>query len=134
MWSGWNAKGSTDHLPAQVIAYMNNINLPSTRLDVVAETLRQSQEVARECGESYAIVTYDLAIAKPALLIQAEETPLYDNVFVCFGGFHITMAYFASLGYLLDESGGPHILVDTGVIASGSLSGFLSGINLTAFI
>ena len=134
MWSGWNAKGSTDHLPAQVIAYMNNINLPSTRLDVVAETLRQSQEVARECGESYAIVTYDLAIAKPALLIQAEETPLYDNVFVCFGGFHITMAYFASLSYLLDESGGPHILVDTGVIASGSLSGFLSAINLTAFI
>ena len=68
------------------------IELPPTRLDVVVETLLRSQKVASECGETYATVTYDLAIAKPALQIQAQESPRFDNVFVCLGAFHICMA------------------------------------------
>lgn len=37
------------------------------------------------------------------------------------------LAYFAALGYILDESGGPQILADTEVLASGSLNGFIPG-------
>ena len=73
------------------------------------------------------IVHYDLAIAKPAKQIQQSEAPLYDNIFVCFSPFHILLAYFGSLGYIIDESGGPHILTDTEVLAAGSMNGFLSG-------
>ena len=127
MWSGWNSKVSNDDLPQQTISYMTNLSLPPTRLDVVNKTLQLSQEVAKECGDRYALVTYDLAVAKPALQIQSQESPYYDNVFVCFGAFHIMNAYFASLGHYIEESGGPHILVDTGVLASGSLPGFISG-------
>ena len=50
---------------------MEGISLPPTRLDVVQQTLKTIQEVARECGQQYIVVTYDLAIAKPALQIQA---------------------------------------------------------------
>lgn len=75
----------------------------------------------------YAFVHYDLAVAKLALKIQAEDSPKYDNVFVCFGAFHIQMAYFAALGFFLADSGGPQILTDTGVLAAGSLNGFISG-------
>ena len=62
------------------------------------ETLKVSQQVAEECGETYAIVTYDLGIAKPAMQIQQNETPIFDNVFICFGSFHICLAYLAVLG------------------------------------
>ncbi len=81
MWTGWNWLITEDHLPQQILGYMENLNMPPTRLDVVAETLPQSQRVAAECGEEYAIVTYDLAVAKPALQIQAVEYPLYDNIY-----------------------------------------------------
>ena len=101
--------------------------LPPTRLDVVSETLNFSQRVANECGEEYAVVTFDLAIAKPAMQIQSTEAPLYNNVFVMFGPFHIEIAYFGSLGYLLDGSGGPNIMIDTEVLAAGSLNGFILG-------
>ena len=37
------------------------------------------------------------------------------------------MAYFGAIGYILEESGGPQILTDTGVLAPGSLNGFISG-------
>ncbi|MCG7875152.1 MAG: hypothetical protein N0C90_02335 [Candidatus Thiodiazotropha endolucinida] len=127
MWTGWNSQITNDPLPRQTIGYMENLSLPPTRLDVVAETLKISQRVAKECQENFMIVHYDLAIAKPAKQIQQSESPLYDNIFVCFGPFHIQLAYFGSLGYIIDESGGPHILVDSEVLASGSLNGFISG-------
>lgn len=127
MWGGWNSQLIKDTLPTQRIAYMNNIQLPPTRLDVVAETLRISQQVAKECGDLYAVVTYDLAIAKPAMQIQQTDSPAYDNVFICFGPFHVMLAFFGSLGYILDGSGGPHILVEAEVLAPGSLNGFLHG-------
>jgi len=102
MWRGWNSFVTVDPLPLQQVGYMENIELPPTRLDVVRETLVRSQKVASECGETYAIVTYDLAIAKPALQIQAQESPKFDNVFVCFGAFHISIAYFSALGHIIE--------------------------------
>lgn len=127
MWTGWNAQASEDPLPIHKIAYMDNISLPPTRLDVVVETMKISQKVAEECGEPYALVTYDLAIAKPAMQIQDHDAPLFDNVFISFGAFHITLAYFGCIGYFLDGSGGANILTETGVLAPGSLNGFLLG-------
>ena len=127
MWIGWSSQVTVDNLPRQTIGYMDNYSLPPTRLDVVAKTMKTSQKVAAECGEAYAIVHYDLAVAKLALQIQAEETPVYDNVFVCFGAFHVQMAYFAAIGTYLADSGEPQVLTDVGVLASGSLNGFLSG-------
>ncbi len=79
LWSGWNAKLTEDHLPQQIVGYMDNICQPITRLDVVAETLRRSQRVAEECKQQYAIVTEDLAAAKLALNLQDTEAPLYDK-------------------------------------------------------
>ena len=67
MWIGWNSRLTKDHLPQQKIGYMDNLSLPPTRLDVVAETMKISQNVAAECGQQFAIVHYDVAVAKPAL-------------------------------------------------------------------
>ena len=127
LWQGWNSLITEDPLPLQSIAYLDSLSLPPTRLDVVAETLRISQEIAIECDEPYAIVHYDLAIAKPAMQIQEAESPKFDNIFICFGPFHIEMAFFATLGYLIDGSGGPELLTDSEVLATGSLNGFLLG-------
>ena len=127
MWVGWNSQMTDDPLPKQKIAYMENLTFPITRLDVVAETLHVTQQVAQECGQEYGVVHYDLNAAKPALQIQSTEAPKYDNLSICFGPFHIMMSYFGSVGYLIDSSGGPEILVDADVLASGSITGFLKG-------
>ena len=83
--------------PQQKVFYIQHIKLPKTRNDVVKDTLRQSQIVASKCNEPYALVTYDLAVAKIAKQIQATEKPLFDNVFM-FESFHKEMSYFGSLG------------------------------------
>ena len=126
-WVAWNSIFTTDHLPRQTICYLQNICLPPTRMDVIAETLKIAQQVATECKEEYAVVTYDLGIAKPASQLQAQESPKYDNVFVMFGAFHIMMTYFSCIGQFIDGSGGDSIMLDVEVLASGSLNVFLSG-------
>ena len=45
---------------------MQNIRLPPTRENVVKESVEGSQSFAKKCGATYAIVTYDLAVAKIA--------------------------------------------------------------------
>ena len=127
MWAAWNSLVMVDPLSLQRVCYLQKISLPPTRLDVVAEILRIAQQVALECGEKYAIVTYDLAIAKPASQIQEVESPTFDNVFIMFGTFHIMMTYFSSIGFFIDGSGGDTIMIDTEILSSGSLKGFLSG-------
>ena len=92
MWVGLNSLYLNDDLQKQNICYMKNISLPPTRLDVVLKTMQVSQDAARKSKEHYALVTYDLAIAIPAMAIQAQESPKFDNLFICFGAFHIQMA------------------------------------------
>ena len=45
----------------------------TTRPDVVKEILKRSQVVAEECGQKYALNTYDLAIAKIAKRIIVKK-------------------------------------------------------------
>ena len=76
--------------------YIENLNRLPIHLDV-AETLNIAQRVAEECDKPFIVVHYDPAIAKPALQLQATESPKYDNIVIAFGPFHITMTYFLVL-------------------------------------
>ena len=126
MWAGWNSLITDDLLPQQKIIYMENLTFPPTRLDVVLEIMKISQKMASECDESYMVVHYDLAVAKPALQIQATESPRFDNLLIAFGPFHISRAYFGANCHFLGSSGVPEILTECDVLAVGSLNGFLS--------
>lgn len=127
MWNGWNSIHIDDDSHKQVVCYMDHIQLPPTRYDVVKETLRRSQKVSKECNENYAIVTYDLAVAKIAKQIQNEESPTFDDVFVMFGSFHIELSFFSSIGRIIEGSGGPFAITESQILAAGSLNKFLKG-------
>ena len=46
------------------------------------ETLKRSQAVAKECGDQYTIVIYNLAVAKIVRQIQIQNSPKFDNFFI----------------------------------------------------
>ncbi|KAJ8023701.1 hypothetical protein HOLleu_36211 [Holothuria leucospilota] len=60
----------SDTLPVQRICYMDSISRSPTNNDVVKETMMRSLRVARKTGQMFAIVTYDLAVARKAYAIQ----------------------------------------------------------------
>lgn len=129
MWTGFNTRLHRDSLPKQVVHYMPNLNQPITKNEVVADTMRTSMKCAKECGQMYGLVTYDLDVAKTAHRIQVTSHPEFDDVFIMFGVFHIFMCYFRAIGKVIAESGGPAMLTESGVLAPGSLRGFIECLN-----
>ena len=84
MWAGWNTQRYPEPIKKQVVCYMQNIKLPPTREDVMKEPLKRSQVVAKECGDKYAIIIYDLAVAKIARQVQIQHSPKFDDCFIQF--------------------------------------------------
>ena len=117
----------TDRLPLQRICYMDPISSSPTNNDVVRETMVRTINVARETGQEYAVVTYDLAVASKAYSIQSVEAPTFDKLLVMLGNFHIELAFFGAVGTYLSECGIEFILSESGVLAEGSMMGFLKG-------
>ena len=96
---------------------------------VVGETLKRALAFAKQSERDSIVVTYDLAIAKIALQLQAEESQKYDKVFVAMGYFHKELAMFGAIGKYIAKSGAEHLLNETHVIEKGSLNRFLHGKN-----
>ncbi len=117
----------TDNLPRTIIAYMDPISLPPTRNDVVRETMERSVKVAQETNQGYAVVTYDLAIALKAYSIQALQAPTFDKLIILLGNFHFELAFFGAVGTFLADSGVEYLLNEAGVLAEGSVAGFMKG-------
>ena len=85
------------------------------------------QSCAKEVGQRYVTVTYDLNAAKPAMQMQITDVPKYDDLFTMPGLFHIELVFFKAIGKIVEKSGGPEILTDSGALAPGSLNGILQG-------
>ncbi|KAE9521357.1 hypothetical protein AGLY_018237 [Aphis glycines] len=127
MWTGYNSLTTTNHGSKQKIFYLTPINMSPTNTTVIYETMVQAQKIANECNQNFMSVAYDLAIAKVALQIQTTEQPKFDNLFINLGAFHIMMAYFKTIGKFIDECGITYIMVESELLASGSVNGFITG-------
>lgn len=61
---------------------MSPINSPSKNKNIVLEIMKESKKIVEELNQSCFTVTFDLAIAKIAMQIQASHKPLFDNIFI----------------------------------------------------
>lgn len=127
MWTGFNCRLLEDNSLKQKVSYLTPINSSPTNIAVVVNTMEQAQTIGKECNQSYVQVTYDLAITKIALKIQAVEKPRFDNLFIHVGSFHLMMAFFKSLGTFINESRLSHMMIESNIIASGSVNGIIEG-------
>ncbi|CAD6235328.1 GSCOCG00012410001-RA-CDS, partial [Cotesia congregata] len=124
-WTGFNSRIIEDNSPTQKVSYLTPINLSPTNVSVVAYTMEQAQNVGKECGQTYVQVTYDLAIAKIAYKIQAREGLKFSNLFIHLGSFHLMMAFFKAVGTFINECGLSHMMIESKIVASGSVNGIL---------
>ena len=124
MWCGFNSQIANDPLPKQEVYYMANLNRPITDCDVVVQTMRTSMKCAKQCGQKYGLVTYDLDVAKMVFRILASNAK-FNHLFIMCRAFHIFMCYLRAIGKIIADSGGPAMLMDSEVLVPGSLSSFL---------
>ncbi len=122
---GWNSCTIEDHLLQQASGYMKNICLPPGRLYSCWD-IEGFSDSGRGVWAALCHSNIWSGCNKACSKIQEKEAPQYDNVFICFWAFHIILAYFSGIGFVLANSGGPEVLIGTGVLAPGSCNGFLS--------
>ena len=127
LFPGFYSQFTHDHLPLQKIWYMEPISAPPTRNEVVRETMKRAMNVANEAGQQYGVVTYDLAVALKAYSIQSLDAPDFDKLLIMLGNFHLELAFYGALGTYINESGAQHLLTESGILAEGSLMGFING-------
>ena len=127
LFPGFYSQFIHDHLPQQKIWYMDLISAPPTRNDVVRETMKRSLNVAIETHQEYGVVTYDLAVALNVYSIQALDTPRFDKLLIMLGNFHLELAFYSAIGTFINESGAEYLLTESGILAEGSLMGFIRG-------
>lgn len=107
--------------------YYPVIHHPITEYKTVQECLRLAEEATREVGQEYVIITFDLGVCMKAYPIVWNRPDQYKKHIILIGTFHLACAYFKMLGKKLDGAGFGDILLEAGLISSGSLQGVLSG-------
>lgn len=129
MWVGFNAKLIDDSSKKQIVSYLPTTNASPTDVAVVVETMKRAIKIADECNQRYIQVTYDLAIAKIALQVQSMQKDEFSCLFIHLGPFHIEMSYLRAVGSFISNCGLTNVMVDSGLLAAGSVGGFLCAQN-----
>ena len=90
-----------DDLPLHSIYYIAPILSSPTNNNVVKETMVRTMNIAKETGQDYGVVTYDLAVAQKAYAIRSLEEPLFDKLLIMLGNFHVDLDFFGAIGTIL---------------------------------
>ena len=127
MYTGWNTERFIAKFPTQRVEHMQHIPFLHTRTDVVKKTIVQSKIVSEEDGFTFAVITYNLVIAKISKKIQNEKPDEFKDVLNMFGPIHIEGSIFSAICKLIKGSGGPYLLIEPGTFAPGSMNRLLRG-------
>ena len=76
----------------------------------------QSKRVLEECSSTFAVITYDLAIVNIGKKAQNEEPNEFKDIFIMLSAFRIEGSMFSAIGKLIEGSGSPYLLAETGVL------------------
>lgn len=129
MYVGFNSQILLDSSQIGEVHYLRPIAGSPTSHAVVAETLNASLHILNQLEhQKYIEVTYDLNIANIAFKIQySEPDNIYKPIFIHLDTMHLQMALFHAIGSFIEDSGITNVMEDAGLIAPGSIKGFIIG-------
>ena len=110
-----------------IIDYYPVINQPITDNKAVQECLRYSEQGAREVGQKYVVTTFDLSVCMKAYPIIWNQPKKFEDHIIMIGTFHVVCAYFKMIGKKMVGTGLSDILLEAGLIGSGSVTGVMTG-------
>lgn len=110
------------------IDYFTPIHQPFTDYSVIRELLKLSEDATKEVGQEYVLSTFDLGGCMKALPLIWKFPDEYKLHVVTPGSFHTVMNYMGMLtGHKCAGSGYSEILLEAGLVTSGSLTRVVKG-------
>ncbi|CAC5376851.1 unnamed protein product [Mytilus coruscus] len=112
---------------ANSIVYLQVIDASPTDLNTVTTVLQRSVSIADKLGQRDVVIVFDQAIyAKPLEIIWQKPVEFECEV-LRMGAFHTACAFMAVIGKRFGDAGLGDLLLESGVIGSGSLTGVFEG-------
>jgi len=127
-WTAFNIRLHEDNAPRECcISYSPIIESSPTELPTVFTLLKKSLQTADQLGQQDVIVVLDQAIYAKALEIVWQDPQQFHRVVLRMGAFHTICAFMAAIGKRFADAGLADILIESDIVATGSVSGVLEG-------
>lgn len=118
----------SENAPAySLVGYCPVIEASPTELDTVYTLLKRSVAMGKKLGQDDIIIVMDQAIYAKAQEIVLQRNREFENVVLRMGSFHVITTFLAVIGKRYAAAGLVDILIESGVIAYGSMNGVLDG-------
>ena len=127
-WTGFNIKlKEGNELHQSVVGYCPVIESSPTEPSTVFTLLKRSLQMADHLKQKDVIVVLDQAIYAKALEIVWQDPVQFERIVLRLGTFHVLCAFTAAIGKRFGGAGLEDVLIESGIVASGSVAGVLQG-------
>ena len=126
-WTSFNTQTKIPVPRKNVIGYLQVIDSSPTELSTVNTALKRSIAIADKLYQHDVVIVFDQAIYAKALEIVWQKPQEYSRVVLRMGAFHTACSFLAVIGKRFGDAGLCDLLVESGVLGTGSLSGVIEG-------
>ena len=126
-WTGYNQMLVNSIPPKATVAYLPVIDASPTEMNAVNTLLHRSIDIADSLKLDSVVVVVDQTIYAKAQSVR-WQTPIFQKRIVLrLGAFHTAMTILACIGTRFRDAGLEDILIESEVLAGGSVNGVMTG-------
>ncbi|XP_016111421.1 uncharacterized protein [Sinocyclocheilus grahami] len=127
-WTGFHTLLKGDGtLQKSALYYLPVIEASPTEMSTVNTILKRSVQIADQLELDHIVLVFDQAIYAKAQQIRWKNNDFTQRIVIRLGEFHTCMSYLSILGKRFGDAGLQDILIESEVVAPGSISGGISG-------
>ena len=126
-WTGFNQLLTTKIPQERPLVIFPVVDASPTELNTVNTILHRSVEIANQLELPSVAVVVDQAIYAKAQTIRWQIPVFKDRVVLRLGAFHTTMTALACIGKRFRDAGVQDILIESDIVAVGSVNGVMNG-------
>ncbi|XP_077968888.1 uncharacterized protein LOC144422864 [Styela clava] len=126
-WTAFNTILNKSAARVSNIGYLPVIDAPSTDISTINTVLEKSVAIADELDLHSVVVVFDQAIYAKAQKIRWSNPLFYKRLVLRLGEFHTCMSFLSVIGKRYESSGLSDILIESRVVAPGSINSIMHG-------
>ena len=96
-------------------------------MSIVLTILQKSIQIADKLELEAIVIVMDQAIYSKAQLIRWKNAQFMKKLVIRLGAFHTAMSFLGCIGKHFGDAGLQDVLIESEVVATGSLNGVISG-------
>ena len=126
-WTGCNIMLQDEVPLVSTVGYLPIIDASPTEYDTVYTILDRSLQIADTLKQEEIVAVFDQAIYAKAQQIRWSNEAFSKRVVIRLGAFHTSLAMLACIGKRFRDAGLENLVIESGIVAQGSLNGAMNG-------